>query len=52
MNMINAISYAEHVCNIGPSLWNLGKEGKEQRMTEHQQYHKTTSVKTEDDDMY
>jgi hypothetical protein len=28
-------------------LWNSGKEGKENRMIEHQQYHKTF-VKVED----
>jgi hypothetical protein len=26
----------------------LGKKGKEKRMIEHQQYHKTISVKVED----
>jgi hypothetical protein len=25
-----------HVCNSGTILWNLGKEGKEKRMTEYQ----------------
>jgi hypothetical protein len=29
----------------GTVLWNLGKEGKEKRKVEHQQYCKTTSVK-------
>jgi hypothetical protein len=26
----------EHICNSGTTLWNLGKEGKEKRMIEHQ----------------
>jgi hypothetical protein len=34
-------SYVEHACNSGSILWNLGKEGKEKRMIEYQQYHKT-----------
>jgi hypothetical protein len=29
-------SIVEHVCNSGTTLWNLGKERKEKRMTEHQ----------------
>jgi hypothetical protein len=34
-------SYVEHVCNSGTTLWNSGKEGKQKRMIEHQQYRKT-----------
>jgi hypothetical protein len=30
-----------NACNSGTTLWNSGKEGKERRMTEHQQYCKT-----------
>jgi hypothetical protein len=34
-------SYGQYVFNSETTLWNLGKEGKEKRMTEHQKYHKT-----------
>jgi hypothetical protein len=34
-------SCVEHVCNSRTTLWNSGNEGKEKRMIEHQQYHKT-----------
>jgi hypothetical protein len=33
---INTNLYVEHVCNSGTTLWNLGEEGKEKRMTQHQ----------------
>jgi hypothetical protein len=32
-------SEVEHVCNSGTALWNSGKERKEKRMIEYQQYH-------------
>jgi hypothetical protein len=35
-SMIYRNSDEEHVCNSGTSLWNLGEEGKEKRMIEHQ----------------
>jgi hypothetical protein len=34
-------SDVEHVCNSGTTVWNSGKEEKEKRMIEHQQYHKS-----------
>jgi hypothetical protein len=33
-------THVEHVCNSETTLWNSGKEGKEKRMIEHQQYRK------------
>jgi hypothetical protein len=39
-SIINTNSYVEHICNSGTSLWNLEKEGKEERMIEPQRYHK------------
>jgi hypothetical protein len=29
-------AYVEHISDSGTTLWNLGKERKEKRMTEHQ----------------
>jgi hypothetical protein len=34
-------SHVEHVYSSGITLWNLGKEGKEEKMIEHEQYYKT-----------
>jgi hypothetical protein len=31
-------TYVNHICNSGTTLWNLGEQGKEKRMIEHQQY--------------
>jgi hypothetical protein len=34
-------SEVENVCNSGTTLWNSGKEGREKRTIEHQQYQNT-----------
>jgi hypothetical protein len=33
--------YIEHVCYSETTLWDLGENGEEKRMIDHQPYHKT-----------